>query len=136
MRRAPRGVHIGRVKDDTIYRRVLVRKFPAINPSLEIGREQLVTPCRHVPPENAPAEGDIGNHASRRNVKIQNVRKHIIIPAEVGAEDQLISGLAVADTAAFRRRRHETQLFRICHGNRVRGERLFTPTLADCELGG
>ena len=103
-----RRVHVRRVKDNAIYRRVSIWELSAIGPGLDIRREQFVPSRRHVSPENAHAEGDVCNHASRGDVKIQNMRERIFVPTQVGAEDQLVSRLTVAHTTAFRHRRHET----------------------------
>lgn len=82
-----RRVHVRWVKDYAIYRCVFIGELPTINPRLNIRRKQFVASRWYVSPENAHPEGNVGNYASRSDVKIQNMRKRVFVPAQVSAED-------------------------------------------------
>ena len=99
--RAPRRVHIRRVKYDAVYRGIFVRKIPAINSGFDIGGEQFVPPSSDISPEDALAEGNVRNQASRRDVEVHDMRERVLISAHVGAEDQFVGGLPILHPASF-----------------------------------
>jgi hypothetical protein len=90
MRRAARGVHVGRVKDHNIQGPCSVGQRPGVNPLIQIGWMELELLDVNALPEDPFAVRDIGNLGPGGNVEPHHLREHFVICPDVRGEDQVV----------------------------------------------
>jgi hypothetical protein len=85
--RSAGGVHIGRIKYDTINLAIFVGQLSTIHASPNISRPNVVHFGRNVPPKHSLPIGDIGNDAARTEIQPEDFREHPVVAFQKGTED-------------------------------------------------
>jgi len=89
-------VHIGRIENDAIDLPVAVWEIPAVHAIPYVCGPQVISVRRDASPENALAISHVSHNASRLHIKIEYLRKYVLVPVNIGAEHKIVRRNAVS----------------------------------------